>query len=298
MSAISRLRSEVRRDRREIARDKREVSKDRGELRKDLQELRKDLRSVDSNRKTLVQTRKAEARALAAIDKERAATAQQYEDSFDPSDPSSTGDPALKARLDQLDARRTATDDRFNDKIAAVVDRLQQKRNEVTRGRKEVKDDRRELKKDRKELAKDLRELRKDKARLKRAIAARGKKVTAYVNGSPRTIRVVPVGGGEYLRADAAAAYKKMVAAAARAGIRLTPTSGFRTMAEQQALWNQYGPPRAAPPGYSNHQNGIAMDIGGIGGRGTRADAWLRNNAGRFGFRNLPSEFWHYDFVR
>jgi LAS superfamily LD-carboxypeptidase LdcB len=91
-----------------------------------------------------------------------------------------------------------------------------------------------------------------------------------------------------------------MQAAAARAGVNLSATSGFRTMSEQQELYRRYQAGTgnlAARPGYSNHQNGIAMDIGGVGGRGTRADQWLRANAGRFGFRNLPSEFWHYDYV-
>ncbi len=127
-----------------------------------------------------------------------------------------------------------------------------------------------------------------------------GKQVTAYVNGQPRTITVVPVGNGQYLRADAARAFKAMQEAARRAGINLGATSGFRTMAQQQELYRRYlnGTGNlAARPGYSNHQNGIAMDVSGIGGRGTAADRWLRANAARFGFRNLPSEFWHYDFV-
>lgn len=123
------------------------------------------------------------------------------------------------------------------------------------------------------------------------------KQVTAYVNGQPRTISVVPVGNGQYLRGDAARAWERMQAAARADGINLSATSGFRTMAEQQSLYAQYGSPRAARPGYSNHQNGIAMDIGGVGGRGTAADRWLLANASRFGFRNLPSEYWHYDYV-
>ena len=130
--------------------------------------------------------------------------------------------------------------------------------------------------------------------------AGPGKRVQAYVNGQPRTISVVSVGNGQYLRADAAKAFASMTAAARRAGINLGATSGFRTMAQQQELYRRYlnGTGNlAARPGYSNHQNGIAMDISGVGGRGTRADSWLRAHASQFGFRNLPSEFWHYDFV-
>ena len=120
------------------------------------------------------------------------------------------------------------------------------------------------------------------------------------MNGQPRSIKVTSVGNGQWLQTDAAKSLKKMYAAAARAGIRLGSTSGFRTMAEQRVLWDRYGrdPVRVARPGYSNHQNGIAMDISGIGARGTAADRWLLANSGRFGFRNYPAEFWHYDYVR
>ena len=93
---------------------------------------------------------------------------------------------------------------------------------------------------------------------------------------------MVPVGNGQYLRADAARAFASMTAAARRAGINLGATSGFRTMAQQQELYRRYlnGTGNlAARPGYSNHQNGIAMDVSGIGGRGTAADRWLRANA-------------------
>ena len=129
--------------------------------------------------------------------------------------------------------------------------------------------------------------------------APAGKHVTGYVNGRPHTITVVPVGNGAYLQPAAAKAFKKMVAAAAHAGIQLGANSGFRTMAEQTRLWNQFGHDRnrVAPPGFSNHQNGVAMDISGVNGRGTRADHWLLANSGRFGFRNYPAEAWHYDFV-
>lgn len=126
---------------------------------------------------------------------------------------------------------------------------------------------------------------------------AGGKKVTAYINGRAQQISVVPVGGGEYMRADAAKNYKAMLAAAQRAGVNLSSTSGFRTMAEQQALYAKYGSGRAATPGYSNHQNGISMDIGGVNGYGTAAFNWLKNNAGKYGFKNdVAGEFWHWTY--
>ncbi|MBK7859074.1 MAG: D-alanyl-D-alanine carboxypeptidase family protein [Archangiaceae bacterium] len=129
---------------------------------------------------------------------------------------------------------------------------------------------------------------------------AGGKHVHAYIHGHPKTITVVPVGNGKYLRADAAKAFLKMQKAARAAGVHLSVVSGFRTMEQQKYLYNLYLHHHgnlAAKPGYSNHQNGIAVDIGGIGGRGTKADRWLRHHAAQFGFKNLPSEFWHYNFV-
>ena len=126
---------------------------------------------------------------------------------------------------------------------------------------------------------------------------AGGKRVTAYINGRAQQITVVPVGNGEYMRADAAKNYKTMLAAAQRAGISLSSTSGFRTMAEQQALYARYGSPRAATPGHSNHQNGISMDIGGVNSYGTAAYNWLKNNASKYGFKNdVAGEYWHWTY--
>jgi len=130
--------------------------------------------------------------------------------------------------------------------------------------------------------------------------AGGGKQVTAYVQGRPSTITVYPVGNGQYMRADAARNFKAMQAAAARAGINLSATSGFRTMAQQQELYRKYlnGTGNlAAKPGYSNHQSGISMDIGGVGGYNTRAYNWLRNNAANYGFKNdVRGEYWHWTF--
>lgn len=128
----------------------------------------------------------------------------------------------------------------------------------------------------------------------------KGRAVTGYRSGSAFRTRVYNVGGGEYLQKNAAVAYTKMVKAARRAGVYLSNTSGFRSMGEQQALYSAYlnGTGNlAARPGYSNHQQGLSMDIGGIGGYGTRAYNWLRANAGRFGFRNdVAGESWHWTY--
>lgn len=125
----------------------------------------------------------------------------------------------------------------------------------------------------------------------------RGKVVTGYRNGSPYKLSVYDVGGGQYMARSAGVNYLKMVKAARRAGIPLSNTSGFRTNSEQAALYRKYGPGRAARPGYSNHQQGLSMDIGGVNSYGTRAYAWLRANAGKYGFRNdVAGEWWHWTY--
>jgi LAS superfamily LD-carboxypeptidase LdcB len=54
----------------------------------------------------------------------------------------------------------------------------------------------------------------------------------------------------------------------------------------------------AAPVGSSMHQWGLALDFGcdrkSYSTSGAKCQNWMRANAGRFGFYNLPSEAWHY----
>ena len=59
---------------------------------------------------------------------------------------------------------------------------------------------------------------------------------------------------------------------------------------------SQCSPPTARP-GLSMHEQGLAIDFtqdGRILSRSSSGYAWLKANAGRFGFRNLPSEPWHW----
>lgn len=123
------------------------------------------------------------------------------------------------------------------------------------------------------------------------------KTVTGYQNGHKTTIKVAYVGNGEWMNAKCAASYKNMLAAAKKAGVYLGTTDGYRTYAEQAYLYKKYGSPRAAHPGYSNHQMGWSADIAGVGGYNTRAYRWLKNNASRFGFRNdVGGEYWHWTY--
>jgi hypothetical protein len=122
---------------------------------------------------------------------------------------------------------------------------------------------------------------------------------TGYRQGTAFPITVVHI-DGKPVEKKTANAYAVMRDAAARAGITLRVISGFRTMSEQQYLYNCYRNCNcnncnlAARPGYSNHQSGHALDLN------TSASGvynWLAANAGRFGFqRTVPSEPWHWEW--
>lgn len=126
-----------------------------------------------------------------------------------------------------------------------------------------------------------------------------GHSVTGYVRGVAQQISLGSVPNGEEMRSDAAAAYNRMYAAARSAAITLKVNSGFRSMAEQQALYKAYKNGTgnlAARPGFSNHQGGIAVDVN-VGGTGTSTYKWMAAHAKGFGFvRTVPSEPWHWEF--
>ncbi|MBX5481744.1 MAG: D-alanyl-D-alanine carboxypeptidase family protein [Myxococcaceae bacterium] len=319
--------------------DARELRKDTHALKTDRRQLEHHRDVFESNHKELLTDRKAlgnlrDARQekLDALAKEKARLQEQYDASIDPL--TGMGDPLLVGRIDQLTQREAEVASSFDARIDAKLEEVQQGTSKADRLRQEIHGDKKDIRDDRREVKQDQKALSRAKERVKNArhhaldhlraaeyhmglkqtnrvrkalglkpvdhVIRPGKKVTAYYNGVPRTIRVVPVGNGEYLRADAAKAFKKMVAAARRDGIHLYANSGFRSMAEQRYLYQLYLSGRgdtAAPPGYSNHQGGVAMDIGGVGGYGTAAYRWLASHAAKYGFRNtVAGEFWHWSY--
>lgn len=109
------------------------------------------------------------------------------------------------------------------------------------------------------------------------------------------------IGNGHKLRPDAADAYLRMVEAAKADGITWSITDSYRTydaqvrLAREKGLYSQGG--LAARPGTSNHGWGTALDLGGgANSNGTPQNNWLRANAGRFGFRTIPREPWHWQY--
>ncbi len=127
------------------------------------------------------------------------------------------------------------------------------------------------------------------------------------------------------LRQAAAVNFDAMVRAAAAEGVVLVPLSGFRSIDDQQYLFfdikaerGQVATKRAevsAPPGYSEHHTGYAVDVGdgkvpatnlSVDFENTEAFRWLKTNAPRFSFelsfpqnnsQGISYEPWHWRFV-
>jgi hypothetical protein len=127
-----------------------------------------------------------------------------------------------------------------------------------------------------------------------------GQTVKGYEGGTPRSLVVEKVEGTP-VEVATARAYRRMARAAERDGVRLAIASGFRTWEEQAALYDCYltgdcnGGNLAAPPGHSNHQSGLALDLN-THVRSVRK--WLEQHAREYGFvRTVRSEPWHWEYV-
>lgn len=117
-------------------------------------------------------------------------------------------------------------------------------------------------------------------------------------------------GNGVVINSRVSGAWLALYNAAQADGVSLRVTSSFRTFERQRELCGPLGRHGCAPPGYSNHQSGHAIDFlsifrhvnGRVGSSGSCQTAhgntdweWLVNNAERFGFGQLPIEAWHWD---
>lgn len=135
-------------------------------------------------------------------------------------------------------------------------------------------------------------------------------KVGSYPDGRPKK-----------LTKEARDAYKKMVKAAEENSVRLTLISAFRSRGHQRYLFNRAvrrhgskvkAAKWVAPPGYSEHHTGRAVDIGDADLPGshlkpsfakTDAFKWLMESAEGFGFylsfpegnpQGIGCEPWHW----
>jgi hypothetical protein len=99
---------------------------------------------------------------------------------------------------------------------------------------------------------------------------------------------------GKPMRPDVALAFDRMEAAARTDGVTLLITSGYRSDAEQAALWARHPDPKwVARPGTSLHRYGTELDLGPPAAYG-----WLASNSERFHFiRRYDWEAWHFGYA-
>lgn len=147
----------------------------------------------------------------------------------------------------------------------------------------------------------------------------------AYSQAPQKELKPIFPNSSIKLRKAAAQKFQAMVVAARANRVVLVPISGFRSTASQQQLFfdvkaerGQVATKRAtvsAPPGYSEHHTGYAIDIGDAAVPATnlspkfeqtKAFKWLNANAARFSFemsfpKNNPQgvsyEPWHWRYV-
>ena len=141
-------------------------------------------------------------------------------------------------------------------------------------------------------------------AKLAATAAPRGGGGISIVGGGD----IVSVRGIQVAR-SIASQLAALLSAADGAGISLSG-GGYRSPAAQiQTRRNNGCPdvynspasacsPPTARPGQSMHEQGLAIDFTCNGAlirsRSSPCFVWLANNAGRYGFRNLPAEPWHW----
>ena len=147
----------------------------------------------------------------------------------------------------------------------------------------------------------------------------------AYPEASPKDLQPINSDRRFKLRKAAARQFDAMSASARASGVVIVPISGFRTVKDQQHLFfdvkaqrGQTATKRAevsAPPGYSEHHTGYAVDIGdsrspatnlSTNFEKTRAYKWLSANAARYSFelsfpknnrQGVSYEPWHWRYV-
>ena len=106
--------------------------------------------------------------------------------------------------------------------------------------------------------------------------------------------------GTTYMRAEAAAATSQLMEAAKAEQIPLKIVSGYRSYQNQQNVYNSYvqkdgvatADTYSARPGFSEHQTGLAVDLGNINGAcsldicfaDTPSGKWLAAHAHEYGF--------------
>lgn len=125
--------------------------------------------------------------------------------------------------------------------------------------------------------------------------------VKGYRNGEPYIFMALPIGDGFFLEATAARAFNALNDVMTQHGLPLAVNSAFRDYEAQERLYQRYVAGignLAARPGYSNHQQGLSVDIAQIGtDRNSARYRFLQEVGEAFGFYNdVASEPWHWTY--
>jgi LAS superfamily LD-carboxypeptidase LdcB len=107
-----------------------------------------------------------------------------------------------------------------------------------------------------------------------------------------------------YLEKNCLISYLNMKESAKKDGIMFQEDTAWRSMEYQKQLYADWKAgklkvPAVAVPGYSNHQNGVCVDLstGGLG-RKSLVYRWLSANAEKFNFYNtVTAEPWHWEYI-
>lgn len=146
-----------------------------------------------------------------------------------------------------------------------------------------------------------------------------------YEEVSKSALTSISADGRLKLHHAAAKKFTQMQAAAIADGVLLTPISAFRSISEQDYLFFRIKEQRvqrvtkraevSAPPGYSEHHTGYAIDIGdgkapsanlNVKFENTAAFRWLQANSARYSFelsfprdnpQGISYEPWHWRYV-
>lgn len=150
------------------------------------------------------------------------------------------------------------------------------------------------------------------------AVISKRHRVSAGYHPALVTVPVRSNGIGTVrLQRVAGSALVTLFSAAHRAGYTLTVRSAYRSYASQKSWYGSGSDPLVAPPGASEHQSGLAVDLAwlrkGTLVRGTafgasKAAAWLRKHSTEYGFilryptgkqkiTGISYEPWHYRYV-
>ena len=125
--------------------------------------------------------------------------------------------------------------------------------------------------------------------------------LTEASNGLLNGSYLTSIGGNHKLNSEASVAYLKMVAAAKAEGVEWGITDSYRTLEIQKDLVKRKGlyskGGLAAQPGTSNHGWGSAVDLNFKVGKGNALE-WLKKNAGKYGFTNIPREPWQWEHTQ